>query len=81
VPHGGRGRLFGNPRRAAEIRAQRLQFGAEHEDITERRPIKRLDAEPVAGEGERTRLSKILPVPAHREGKNCRDRNQSRAAR
>jgi hypothetical protein len=48
----------------------------EHEDITERRPMKRLDAEPVAGEGERTRVSKILPFPAHRLGRQKLQRSK-----
>jgi hypothetical protein len=56
-----------------DIGARSAQFRAEHEDITELRPVKRLDAEPVADKGERTLLSKRLPFPAHLPGgKDCR---------
>ena len=53
VPHEARRGVAVDARRPAGMRAQRLELGAEQEQLAELGPVERLDAEPVAHQRQR----------------------------
>ena len=59
MPHEARRGVAIDARRPAGMRAQRLELGAEQEQIAEFGPVERFDAEPIAHQRERA----LAPIP------------------